>query len=492
MQYALLTDLYEITMAKSYFDAGIASNTATFEVSFRRCPFQGEYAVLSGHDAVRDILENFKFDNEAIDYLKCLSQFEQTSDDFFKHLQSLRFDDIEVRALPEGALAFARVPLFEILGPLLKVQLLESALLNAINFSTLVATYARRLHQVAEGRHLMEFGLRRAQGPNGALTASRASYLGGVTATSNVLAGKTWSIPVVGTMAHSFIQSFSLESSGAGTSTPHPGELAAFLRFAQSFPKNCVLLVDTYDTLLSGIPNAITTFRWLKTQGYEPKGVRLDSGDLVFLSREARRSLDAAGFNDAKIYASNELDEGVIASLQKQGAAIDVYAVGTKLVTAAEDPALGGVYKLVELDGKPRMKISNQTEKLTLPGRKNAYRFFGRNDEALLDFITLFEEAPPGGNSEIMALHPLEPYKRVLIKPQRCEPLMKPLWMSGRWLETRSLAQRRADSLESMKSLRDDIKRRENPSPYKVSLSKAMKEQFSVMMAQEMPVKSLS
>ena len=311
------------------------SDDNKFELFFRKNPFGGEYAIVAGYDLVREILENFKFTQDEVNYLKLLPVFTNTRPDFFDLLLKLDLSDVEVLGLDEGEIAFPRLPILQIKGPILKTQLLESALLNSVNFATLIATYARRLKIVAGNHELVEFGMRRAQGPNGAMTATRASYLAGFDGTSNVLSGMHFQIPVVGTMAHSFVQSFSeltekelrwknqnirdeieklIREDGVEANL---GELAAFLSYAQAFPDHCLLLVDTYDTLSSGLPNAIRTFKILKKFGHEPKGIRLDSGDLVYLSSEAKKMLTTAGFDDVKIFASNELDEAVIAELRQ-------------------------------------------------------------------------------------------------------------------------------------------------------------------------------
>ncbi|MDB5037492.1 MAG: nicotinate phosphoribosyltransferase [Bacteriovoracaceae bacterium] len=498
----LFTDLYQFTMASAYLSAGKANSIATFELFFRRCPFQGEYAIAAGYDLLQEILHQFKFSKDDIDYLKSLPIFQNADPLFFKTLLDLDLSDVEILAIPEGSLCFPRVPILQVKGPIFKTQLLESALLNAINFATLVATYARRLRMVAGDKGLIEFGLRRAQGPNGAMTASRSGYLGGFEGTSNVLAGKLLQIPVVGTMAHSFIQSFTelhfsdetwnghsisnLLKEVKAESETNLGELAAFLVFAKTFPDHCILLVDTYDTLASGVPNAIRVFKILKKLGYKPGGIRLDSGDLVYLSKSARRMFDDAGFKDIKIFASNELDEIIIETLQDQGAAIDSYAVGTRLVTAATEPALGGVYKLVEIDGKPRMKISQQTEKLVIPGAKKAFRLYGSDNSMLLDLLTLNETAPKPGE-KISVFHPSDPFKNAFVTPSKIESLLQPIFKNGKWLDRRSLEEMRTQSLNDMKSLRPDISRRANPSPYKVSLTQDLKQLLDQLYKKERP-----
>ncbi len=501
----LFTDLYQLTMAQAYFAAGKHQDKAVFEMFFRRCPFGGEFAVIAGFDLIREIINNFYFEEDDLSYLKSLPGFAQASPRFFDELRRLSLADLEIRAVAEGSLVFAKEPILQVKGPLLKAQLLESALLNAVNFSTLIATYARRIRNIAGGRQLVEFGMRRAQGPNGAMTATRASYIGGFDATSNVLAGKSLDIPVVGTMAHSFVQSFSsleeenffwkgenckkqwLDIAAEDGRSTNPGEWAAFMAYAQTFPDSSLLLVDTYDTLNSGLINAIRVFKMLKRSGHKPLGIRLDSGDLVYLSQEARQMLDAAGFQDAKIFASNELDERVIESVQEQGAKIDAYGVGTHLVTAFDQPALGGVYKLVELNGKPRMKISQQTEKLVIPSEKEVYRIQGVDGGYLLDFLTTSQEGAPKPGQDLLALHTSDPFKRVHVVPSSVQPLLQPLFQKGRWHDHRDLREKRRESLESMRFLRSDVWRIHNPAPYKVSVSEPLSQLMKDLYRTENP-----
>jgi nicotinate phosphoribosyltransferase len=463
---------------------------------------------VAGYDLVQEILENFKFSPNELHYLQSLPAFHKADPRFFEALRNLDLSDLQIWGMPEGELAFPRLPILQVRGPILKAQLLESALLNAVNFASLVATYSRRIRVAAGDRSLIEFGLRRAQGPNGAMTATRASYLGGFDGTSNVLAAMKFHIPAVGTMAHSFVQSFfeplkSFEWRGEditrlleelkkedGLET-NDRELSAFFSYAQAIPDHVLLLVDTYDTLHSGVPNAIRIFKILRKFGHEPLGIRLDSGDLVYLSKETRKLLDEAGFHKTKIFASNELDEKIIASLQDQGAQIDSYGVGTRLVTAASDPALGGVYKLVELDGRPRMKISQQTAKLVIPGAKSVYRLLGSNGKMLLDLLTHQSEPAPKAGEEILAFHPSDPFKKTWVTPSAVLPLLVPLYKDGRWLETSDLTAKRQRSLEGMRALREDIVRMANPAPYKVSLSRKLKDLLDTLYNQERPAAKL-
>ncbi|RMF40866.1 MAG: nicotinate phosphoribosyltransferase, partial [Planctomycetota bacterium] len=330
----LLTDLYQLTMAYAYWQEGIAERPAVFHQFFRRLPFRGGYAVAAGLAPAMDWAENFRFRSAELDYLARLTGNDGRPlfrEPFLEYLRELRLS-CDVDAVAEGTVVFPLEPLVRVQGPILQCQLLETALLNLLNFPTLVATKAARIREVAGQDVILEFGLRRAQGPDGGVTASRAAYVGGCDATSNVLAGMHYGIPVKGTHAHSWVMA-------------HDSELDAFMAYAQALPNNCVFLVDTYDTL-EGVRRACEVGRWLREQGHRMVGIRLDSGDLAYLSIEARRILDAAGFEDAVIVASNELDEYAIAALKQQASPITVWGVGTRLATAYDQPALGGVYKL--------------------------------------------------------------------------------------------------------------------------------------------------
>ncbi|MEM6257453.1 MAG: nicotinate phosphoribosyltransferase [Planctomycetota bacterium] len=368
----LLTDLYQLTMAYGYWKMGRAEQEAVFHLFFRKTPFGGGYAIAAGLSHAVELMRQFRFEQDDLHYLATLTGndgkplFEQ---EFLDYLARVEFA-CDVDAVPEGTVVFPHQPLIRIRGPILQAQILETALLNIVNFQTLIATKAARVCDAADGEPVMEFGLRRAQGIDGALAASRAAYLGGCAATSNVLAGKLFGIPVKGTHAHSWVMSFDAEPE-------------AFEAYAQAMPNNCVFLVDTYDTL-AGVRNAIEAGRKLRERGYEMVGIRLDSGDLAYLSTEARKLLDEAGFPDAVIVASNDLDEQIIKDLKQQGATIAVWGVGTKLATAYDQPALGGVYKLGAIrneDGEwqPRVKLSDQAIKTSIPGTLQVRRFEDQN-----------------------------------------------------------------------------------------------------------------
>lgn len=366
---SLLTDLYQLTMAYAAWKTGSADKEGVFELYFRQNPFHGGYAIHSGLEEVLELVENFKFDKDQGEYLATLTGrdgkplFEKG---FIDYLLNLKLS-VDISAIEEGRVVFASEPLYRVTGPVLQCQILETVLLNLVNFNTLVATKACRIKEAAGDDTVLEFGLRRAQGPDGGLSSARSSFIGGADATSNVLAGKLFDIPVRGTHAHSWVMAFD-------------SELEAFMKFAEAMPNNCIFLVDTYDTI-NGVKNAIKAGQWLKDRGHKMLGIRLDSGDLAYLSIEARKLLDEAGFKDAAIVASNDLDENLIMNLKQQGAQINIWGVGTKLVTAYDQPALGGVFKLTAVkqksgELKDRIKLSEQIAKVTNPGVHQVRRFY--------------------------------------------------------------------------------------------------------------------
>lgn len=386
---ALLTDLYQLTMAYGYWRLGVAEKQAAFHLIFRNNPFGGGFTVAAGMEYAIDYLEHLGFDERDLAYLATLkgndgeALFDRA---FLDYLGDLRLR-CDIDAVPEGTVVFPHEPLVRVTGPILQAQIIETALLNMINFQTLVATKAARVCLAAKGEPVLEFGLRRAQGIDGGLAASRAAYIGGCAGTSNVLAGKLFGIPVKGTHAHSWVMSFD-------------DELESFEAYAKAMPNNCVFLVDTYNTL-EGVRRAVAVGRVLREAGHEMIGIRLDSGDLAYLSIEARKILDAGGFPKASIVASNDLDEHIITSLKDQGATIGVWGVGTRLATAYDQPALGGVYKLSAIregDGpwEHRLKLSEQTAKVSVPGILQARRFHNGRDEFIGDMIydTLGQPGP--------------------------------------------------------------------------------------------------
>ena len=376
----LLTDLYELTMLAGYLQEGLSEEPATFDLFFRSNPFEGGYAVFAGLEPALAALEQLRFAEDELAYLKSLNLFRPA---FLDYLRTFRFRGTVV-APPEGTVVFANTPLLSVSGTLAEAQFVETLLLNLVNFSTLVATKAARIvHAAGADASVLEFGLRRAQGPDGGLTVARAACIGGVTSTSNVLAGQTFGLPLRGTHAHSWVMAF-------------PDELAAFRAYADAFPHNCILLIDTYDTLQSGLPHALAVAAELRAQGHELYGVRIDSGDLAYLSREVRQAFDRAGYPAVKIVASNELDEFVIDSIRDEGGCVDIYGVGTRLATCAGrgGGALGGVYKLVECCGLPRLKVTSDMAKATLPGRKRVLRAINPDGGYLQDILALDVDDP--------------------------------------------------------------------------------------------------
>jgi nicotinate phosphoribosyltransferase len=393
MRYSpLLTDLYELTMLAGYLEEGMAERMVVFDLYFRTNPFEGGYAVFAGLEPALDFLEQVRFSEDELVYLAGLGLFKPGFIDF---LRGFRFRG-RVTAPPEGTLVFANEPLLTVEGTLAEAQFVETALLNIINFQTLAATKAARICHAAAGAEVAEFGLRRAQGPDGGLAASRAACVGGCSGTSNVLAGKLFGMPVRGTQAHSWVQAFT-------------DELDAFRAYADVFPESTILLVDTYDTLRSGVPNAITVARELRKRGHELRGIRIDSGDLAFLSREARRMLDEAGFNSVRIVVSNDMDEFVIESVRSEGGRVDIYGIGTRLATCAGagGGALGGVYKLVEIEGEPKLKVTGDIAKSTLPGKKHVLRFVEPGGGFIQDVVCLADEMIRGGDTVYDPTNPL-------------------------------------------------------------------------------------
>ena len=461
---ALLTDLYQLTMAAGYWKAGIADRHAVFHLTFRRHPFGGAYAIAAGIEPALDYLERFRVDGTDLEYLASLSDaagrplFEAG---FLEHLGAARFT-CRVDAVPEGSVVFAHEPLIRVEGPVLLAQLVETPLLNLVNFQTLIATKAARVSQAARGKPVLEFGLRRAQGPDGAVSAARAAYVGGCVGTSNLLAGKLLGIPVRGTHAHSWVMF-------------HDGELEAFRAYARALPGNCTFLVDTYDTL-DGVRNAIAVGHELRALGHELQGVRLDSGDLAHLSIEARRLLDEAGFPAARVVASNDLDEHLITSLEEQGARIDVWGVGTKLVTGYDQPALGGVYKLGAVRGagggwEHRIKLSEQPIKISNPGVQQVRRLW-RGDAMVADVIY---DAEAGLTAGAPVLHDLEdPTRKLALDAadfDRGEDLLVRVLDGGaRVAAPATLDQARARAARELAALSPRTRRFINPQPHRVGL----------------------
>jgi nicotinate phosphoribosyltransferase len=456
MRYSpLLTDLYQLTMLAGYFEEGMEAKPAVFDLYFRTNPFEGGYAVFAGLEPALDFLEQVRFSEEELEFLTGLGLFKPR---YIEFLRKFRFRGT-VTAPPEGSLVFANEPLLTVEGTLAEAQFVETALLNIINFQTLVASKAARICHAADGAEVFEFGLRRAQGPDGGLSASRAAFVGGCNGTSNALAGKLFGLPVRGTQAHSWIQAF-------------PDELASFRSYAATFPESTILLVDTYDTLRSGVPHAIIVARELHEQGRRILGIRIDSGDLAYLSREARRMLDNAGLKDVKIVVSNDMDEFVIGSVRSEGGRVDIYGVGTSLATCAGagGGALGGVYKLVEIDGVPKLKVTGDLAKSTLPGKKRVLRFVGPEGGFIQDVVCLDGETITCGDTVYDPNNPLQ--HTTIPSGAEMRELREVVMVDGSRLFPRESLVSMADrSREELTYLPNGCIRLINPHRYKVSMS---------------------
>ncbi|AFM39605.1 putative nicotinate phosphoribosyltransferase [Desulfosporosinus acidiphilus SJ4] len=454
----MLTDLYQLTMMQGYYVNGCRDKEAVFDVFFRSLPFEGGYALAAGLEQVVDFIENLKFREEDIAYLKGLHIFQN---DFLEELRNFKFTG-DVDAVQEGTPIFPYEPIIRVKGRIFEAQLLETAILNLINFETLIATKASRVVSAAGKGPVMEFGLRRAQGPDAGVLGARAAFIGGCQSTSNVLAGERYAIPVSGTQAHSWIQCFS-------------SELEAFRAYARTFPDNCLLLVDTYSALDSGVPNAIKVGLELEAEGHHFQGIRIDSGDLTYLSKEARRMLDEAGLTQAIIVGSNDLDEETIFSIRAQGAAIDAWGVGTHLITSKDSPSLGGVYKLAA-EGEngvfhPRLKVSENISKITNPGIKKIVRFYDRAGKAMADVIALEDEVFSDRKS-LTIFDPIQTWKRKTLANFRTRELLQPIFRKGkRVYDLPSLLEIQQYSRQELDSFWDEVKRLANPHRYIVDLS---------------------
>lgn len=458
----MMTDLYELTMMNGYWRYGMAKNVAVFDLFYRKQGDETAHAVAAGLEQAIEYVRSLHFSTEDIAYLRSLNTFDEG---FLNLLKNFRFTG-DIDAVPEGTIVFPTEPIVRVCAPMIEAQLVETALLNIINHQTLIATKASRVVQAAQGDGVLEFGLRRAQGPDAGIYGARASIIGGCVATSNVLTGQMYDIPVRGTHAHSWVMSFG-------------SELEAFRAYAEVFPHECLLLVDTYDTLKSGVPNAITVFKELRARGIEPNGIRLDSGDLAYLSRTARKMLDDAGFPSARIFASGDLDEEVIWDLKAQGAAIDVWGVGTRMITSQNNPALGGVYKLAaeEVNGElvPRIKISENPAKITNPGKKKVLRIYSREDRhALADLIALHDEVYDA-SEPLTIFDPENTWKRMTLTDYTLRELLVPIFRGGEQVyrspDLHCIAAYARDELDTFWS---EYKRLHRPQRYKVDLSQRL------------------
>ncbi len=459
----LLTDLYQLTMGYGFFRQKKHEEEVVFDLFFRKNELI-TYSIAAGLEQAMEYLLDWRFDDEDIAYLRSLELFDE---DFLEYLKNMRFTG-DVYAVREGEPVFPGEPILTVKAPLIQAQFAETALLNIINHQTLIATKSSKICRATNGRGVvMEFGLRRAQGPDAGIYGARAAVVGGCSSTSDVLAGKMFDVPVAGTMAHSWVMGY-------------PSEYEAFRAYADAYPDNCLLLVDTYDTLRSGVPNAIKVFKELKAKGHTPKGIRLDSGDFAYLSKKARKMMDEAGFPEAKICVSGDLDERSINSLVQQGAQIDLWGVGTRLITSEDLPALGGVYKLSAVfdgDGKeiPKIKLSDNTAKITTPAFKKLYRLYDKeNGMAIADLITLKGETVDE-SKPLTLFHPVETWKTHEVENFRAEELQREIVRGGKLMyEFPKLKDIREFSKERLAKFWEEYLRLDLPQVYKVDLSKKL------------------
>ncbi len=462
----LLTDLYELTMMQGYFERG-DSEIVVFDMFFRSNPNQNGYSIAAGLEQVIDYIKGLNFTYDDVSYLRSLKIF---SDDFLHYLSGFHFSG-DIYAIPEGTVVFPKEPLIKVVAPIMEAQLIETAILNIINHQSLIATKAARVVHAAAGDGVMEFGLRRAQGPDAGLYGARAAMIGGCIATSNVLAGELFDVPVRGTHAHSWVMSF-------------PDEYTAFKTYADLYPNACTLLVDTYDTIKSGVPNAIKVFTEMREAGIEMKnyGIRLDSGDLAYLSKKARKMLDDAGFENAVISASNDLDEHLIHSLKVQGAKITSWGVGTHLITSKDCPSFGGVYKLAAIkqeDGtfQSKIKLSENTEKITNPGNKTVYRIYDKETGKMRADLICFADEVFDENEDLMLFDPNATWKKTLLEAgtYTMRELLKPVFIKGEcFYESPSVMEIAAYCKEEKDTLWDETKRLANPHRVYVDLSQKL------------------
>ena len=463
----LLTDLYEITMMQAYFKNNNKNKMAIFDVFYRKNPMDGGYAISAGLEQVIEYINNLHFTEDDINYLASLKIFE---DDFLDYLKNFKFTG-DIYAIPEGSVMFPREPMLKVIAPIMEAQFIETAILNILNHQSLIATKAARICYAAEGDGIMEFGLRRAQGPDAGIYGARAAVIGGCAGTSNVLTGQMFDVPVMGTHAHSWIMSFD-------------DEYTAFYTYAKLYPMACTLLVDTYDTLNSGVPNAIKVFKQIKKEGIELKnyGIRLDSGDLAYLSKKARKMLDDAGFKDATITASNDLDEFLIASLKMQGAEITNWGVGTNLITSKDCPSFGGVYKLAAImevgeNFTPKIKLSDNSEKITNPGNKKIYRIYEKKNNKIKADLICLENETFTENEDMHLFDPHEPWKKTVLKAGTFtlkEMLVKVFDKGQCVYHSDSVMKLRDFAISEMETLWEETKRFENPHQVYVDLSQKL------------------
>lgn len=454
----LLTDLYQLTMLNGYFEKNIHEDMVIFDMFFRKNACNGGYTIVCGIEQFVEYINNIHFSEDDLAYLKSLNLF---SDKFLTFLKDFKFTG-DIYAVEEGTIMFPNEPILTVKAPLYQAQLIETALLTIINFQSLIATKASRVCFAAQGDPVFEFGLRRAQGPDAGTYGARAAVIGGCSATANVLAGKMFDIPVVGTQAHSWIQKFDTE-------------IEAFKAYADIYPDKCLLLVDTYNVLNSGLPNAIKVFKDLREKGHKPLGIRLDSGDLKYLSNQCKDALDKEGFTDISITASNDLDEYTIASLKADGASVNSWGVGTKLITSAESPSLGGVYKLAASYEKdkliPKIKVSEDAEKINNPGFKKVIRIYNENNMAEGDLIMLHDEEIDT-TKPLTIFDPTYTWKKTTFQNYTIKELQKPLFKNGECKYVpKSVIEIKKYVNEQLNTFWDSYKRFSNPKRYKVDLS---------------------
>lgn len=462
----LLTDLYELTMMQGYYEKGQNENVI-FDVFFCQNPCNNGYSVCAGLDQVIDYIKNLHFTYDDVDYLRGLGIFKE---DFLHYLSGFHFSG-DIYAIPEGTVVFPKEPLLKVVAPIMEAQLVETAILNIINHQSLIATKTSRIVFAANGDGIMEFGLRRAQGPDAGLYGARAAMIGGCVGTSNVLAGQMFDVPVMGTHAHSWIMSF-------------PDEYTAFKTYAEMYPDNCTLLVDTYDTLKSGVPNAIRVFQEFKDAGKPliKYGIRLDSGDLAYLSKEARKMLDEAGFPEATICASNDLDEFLLHDLKMQGAAIDSWGVGTNLITSKDCPSFGGVYKLAAIQNEkgefvPKIKISENTEKITNPGNKTIYRIYEKASGKIKADLICFADEVIDPKQDLLLFDPMDTWKKTKLAggTYTVREILLPIFKNGECLyKSPTLKEIAAYCREEKDTLWDETKRLFYPHRVYVDLSQKL------------------
>lgn len=459
----MLADFYEFTMANGYLEHGMKDKIAYFDMFFRRIPDDGGFAIMAGVEQLIDYLKHLRFTKEDIEYFRSKKMF---SEEFLDYLKDFKFS-CDVWAIPEGTPIFPCEPIVVVRGPVVQAQFIETMVLLTINHQSLIATKTNRIVRAAKGRPVMEFGSRRAQGYEGAILGARAAYIGGCVGTACTIADRDFDVPALGTMAHSWVQMFATE-------------LDAFKAYAKTYPENCVLLVDTYDVLKSGVPNALKAFKEeVIPRGYRPKGIRLDSGDIAYLSKKARTMLDEAGFSDCPIVASNSLDEYIIRELLLQDAKVDSFGVGERLITAKSEPVFGGVYKLaaIEEDGEiiPKIKISENVEKITIPGHKQVIRLFDRDtNKAVADVMILADEVIDE-NKPYEIFHPLYTWKRKTVTNFYAKKLLVKIFDNGKCVyKSPQLKEIKQYCQEQIDNLWDEVLRFENPHKYFVDLSKSL------------------